>query len=210
MEKTYTLTVNTEKLNSIVKTKKEELESKLDEFILKYRKTTIDRQGNEVEATNPYLISTYFFKPINPINNVEPIYASEQLALVYNLYSYIVEQINLSGMTFQPTLSHFAKFSGLTLSKFNELKSSPDEAMRVLIERINYDIFDANVMLSQHGVVSNPATEYRMKIENEMIPKKAPSINVNVKTKEVDLDKINARIASIRQITSKQNKYEGK
>ena len=144
------------------------------------------------------------------MGNVEPVYNSEQLASVYDLYCEMIEKINMEVMTFQPTISHFAKFAGISLNNFNELKNSPDENMRVLMERINSDIFDANMTLTQHKKLTEKATTFRMKVENEMIEKKTPSVNVNLNAKSVDLDKINARIREIQNITKGRIKYEEK
>ena len=144
------------------------------------------------------------------MGNVEPIYNSEQLASVYDLYCEMIEKINMEVMLFQPTISHFAKFAGISLNNFNELRNSVDENMRVLMERINSDIFDANMTLAQHKKITEKPTTFRMKVENEMIEKKSPSVSVNVSAKSVDLDKINARIREIQNITRGRIKYEEK
>ena len=206
----YTLTINSANLEKVLKARREGFSKQIDEFNLKFSKNKVDKQGNVVNDTNPFLVSTYFFKPINPMGNVEPIYNSEQLASVYDLYCEMIEKINMEVMLFQPTISHFAKFAGISLNNFNELRNSVDENMRVLMERINSDIFDANMTLTQHKKLSEKPTTFRMKVENEMIEKKSPSVNVNVSAKSVDLDRINARIREIQNITRGRIKYEEK
>lgn len=209
-EKTCTLAINSENLDKILVKKEKELENQLDEFEQNYIKFKIDKVGNLVNDTNPLLVSTFFFKSINPLGNVDPIYTSEQLAKVYELYSKIVEQVNMRIMLFQPTLSHFCKFAGISLQAFNGLKNSYDETMRVLVERINADIFDSNMTLAQQKKVTERATTYRMKVENEMIEKKTPNVNVNVTAKALDLDRINERLYEIQSLTRKQVSYEEK
>ena len=208
--KKYTLSIDSKNLEKVLKGKKDGLEKLINDFSLTYLKYKTDKQGNMINDTNPLLVSTYFFKPINPMGNVEPVYTSEQLARVYELYCYIVEKINMEIMVFQPTISHFAKFAGISLPSFNALKSSYDESMRALMEKINSDIFDANMTLAQHKKITEKPTTFRMKVENEMIEKKAPSLSVNVSAKSVDLDRINARIREIQNITRGRIKYEEK
>lgn len=209
-EKKYTLTIDTKKLEKIVETKKKELPELIKEFTVKYAKFKMDKEGNNINDTNPYLVSTFFFKTINPMSNVEPVYNSDQLAMVYDLYSYLVEQVNMEIMIFSPTVSHFAKFAGISLNKYNELKNSFDENMRVLVEKINADIFDANMTLTQHKKLTEKATTFRMKTENEMMEKKTPNISVNVSAKTIDLDALNKRLGEIKSMTSRQINYEGK
>lgn len=209
-DKKYTLTIDTNKLEKIVKTKKDEMQDLIKEFTLKYAKFKMDREGNSINDTNPYLVSTFFFKSINPMGNVEPIYTSDQLSMVYDLYCYIVEQVNMEIMIFSPTVSHFAKFAGISLNKYNELKNSYDENMKILVEKINADIFDANMTLTQHKKLTEKATTFRMKTENEMLEKKSPNVNVNVSAKTIDLDALNKRITEIKSIAKRQINYEGK
>lgn len=207
--KKYTLTINTKNLEKVIEKRKNNLDKEIEEFLTKYYKTKLDKMGNVINDTNPLLVSTYFFKSINPIGNVEPVYTSEQLALVYELYSELIERVNMEIMTLQPTISHFAKFIGMSLNKFQELKYSYDDSMRSLVERINADIFDANMTLAQHNKLKENTTKYRMKVENEMIEKKTPNINVNVNAKNLDLDKMQERLYEIENLTKKQIYYEG-
>ena len=200
----FSLKVQDDNLNEILNKRKSEFKGLMVEFQKEGVKVKYDRYGNEINDTNPYLVSTYFFKPINPAPNVETIYTSEQLTQIYDFYSKVVEQINLKVMTFQPTLSHFAKFAGMSLSALSALKHSDNISMRNLVERIYNDTFDANVMLSQHKQLDSNTTTYRMKVENEAIEKKTPEFKVNVTTKPIDLDNIETRIATLRTIQVSQ------
>lgn len=153
-------------------------------------------------------VATYFFSSINPMQNVEPIYTSEQLSKVWDLYEKIVAKVNLEIGTFNPTLSHFAKFAGITLEKMQELKMSPEESMSTLINKIYNEIFDSNVLLAQNKKLVAKPTEYRMKFENEALERRNPNVNVNIKTTEVNLEQINARVQEIKKITSGKVDYE--
>lgn len=208
--KKYTLTIDTKNLTKILKKRNEEIDNLISDFTANHLKFKTDKIGNLINDTNPLLVSTYFFKPINPMTNVEPVYTSEQLASVYDLYCNLVERINMEIMIFQPSMSHFAKFAGISLGKLQELKTSYDETMRSLVDKINSDIFDANMTLAQHKKITERPTTFRMKVENEMIEKKSPNVSVNLSAKNIDLDKINERLFEIQSLTSKQVDYEGK
>ena len=69
-------------LPEIVEEKKKDVVDKLVEFQNHYVTFNYDKFGNEYRVINPYLISTYFFKSINPLSNTEPIYDSEKLAIL--------------------------------------------------------------------------------------------------------------------------------
>lgn len=208
--KKFTLAIDSKSLTKILTTRRNDLNESINDFVDTYVKFKTDKAGNLINDTNPLLVSTYFFKPINPMGNVEPIYTSEQLAQVYDLYCFLIEKINMEVMLFQPSISHFAKFAGISLQKFQDLKNSYDDSMRSLVERINSEIFDANMTLTQHKKLSERPTTFRMKVENEMIEKKSPNVNVNVSAKTIDLDAMNERLYEIQNLTTKQIDYEGK
>lgn len=211
MVKKKTLDVDENSLDYLVSKRKEELDGLFETFLYKFKKTKIDKLGNLEDATNPYLVSTYFFKTINPVSEVEPKYTSEQLSLVWQLYKDIVERINMEITLFQPTLSHFASFTGLTLESLQTLRNSRvDESMHNLVEKIFTEVFDANMTLTQHKKLTERSTTYRMKVENEAIEKKNPTVNINVGAKAIDLSAMNERIAQIQEMTRKQIEYEGK
>lgn len=208
--KKYTLSIETKSLTKIIEKRNKELDKEFSDFASQYVKYKTDKLGNLVNDTNPLLVSTYFFKPINPNANVEPVYTSEQLSLVYNLYCQIIEKINMEIMLFQPSISHFCKFAGISLTGFQDLKNSYDESVRTLANKINSEIFDANMTLAQHKKITEKPTTFRMKVENEMIEKKSPNVNVNVSAKTIDLDKLNERLFEIQSLTKQQIDYEGK
>lgn len=173
-------------LEQIVKAKKEQIVNKIIEY------------GNmqEGKETNQYLISTYFFKSINALGNCEPQYSSEKLAIVWNLYMYLVEQVNINIGMFQPTISHFCKFAGITTRTLKNLRNSSDFQMQTIVERIFDETFDSNVLMAQNKKLSNRSTELRVKVENEVQEKPQVKVNVNV-NQELDLEQISDRFNDI-------------
>lgn len=191
-----------EDLDKIVENKKKEIVGELIEFQDKYVETEIDRNGNEIKIINPYLVSTYFFKSINPLSTTSPKYSAEKLAIVWDLYMYLVEQVNMNISIFQPTLTHFAKFAGISLKTLNGYKESGDENMQTLCDKIWDECFNGNISLAQTGKLKEKTTLSRLKIENQIVEKEQPKVNVNVQAK-VDLDEINKRLKEIKSFNSK-------
>ena len=189
-------------LPTLVEKKKNELISKIDEFQNKYVQINVDKFGNETKIVNPYLISTYFFKSINPISSKNPQYSAEKLSIVWDLYMYLIEQVNMNIGIFQPSLSHFAKFAGISMSTLASYKNSGDEDMMILCDKIYDECFNGNISLAQTGQLREKSTITRMKIENQVVEKVNPNVNVNVETK-VDLDEINKRLEEIKKFNSK-------
>lgn len=210
MANNYIMNINSENLNSLVKKRENELTNLIEEYMSKYYKMKIDKMGNLTDDNNQYLVSTFFFKSINPIPNIEPIYNSEQLSVVWEFYMKIIEKINMEITVFPPTLSHFAKFAGISLEKLKSFKYDLDENMRILYEKIDNEVLNANLLLSQNKRLVSKPTEFRLKTENEAVEKKTPNVNISLNTKTVDLDKMTERLAEINILSKKQIKYEGK
>lgn len=206
----YSINIDDEKLDKLIDDTKSTLDDKIKEFNDKYQRFRLDREGNNVNITNPYLVSTYFFKSINPLEMAEPLYNTVQLNKVWKLYQLIVEKINMEVVLFQPTLSHFASFCGLPLEKLQNLRNDPNEGMRLLINRINDEVFNANMTLTQQKYLTERPTTYRMKVENEALEKKAPNVNINIGAKTIDLDAMKERLKSIKAVANGQIGYEGK
>lgn len=211
MAKKKTLKVETKSLDEIIQERIDNLDDLFDEFLEKYKKVKVDKFGNVEDATNPYLVSTYFFKTLNPCIDVEPTYTTAQIIKIWELYKEIIERINMELSLFQPTLSHFASFLGVSLDTLHMMRANKlDDSMRTIMEKIFTETFDANITLSQRKLVTERATTYRMKVENEAIEKKSPTLNINVGAKAIDLTAMNERLAQIQEITRKQIDYEGK
>lgn len=189
-------------LPTIVEAKKKEIVNKLTEFQENYVKTISDKYGNPIKIVNPYLVSTYFFKTINPISSKIPKYNAEKLSIVWDLYMYLVEQVNMEITPFQPTLSHFAKFAGISLATIANYKTCGDEDMMILCEKIYDECFNGNMSLAQTGNLSEKSTISRMKIENQVVEQPKPNVNVTVSTK-VDLNEINKRLEEIKKFNKK-------
>jgi hypothetical protein len=189
----------------IVERKKKEIIRKLEEFQEKYISINYDKNGNELKDVNPYLISMYFFKSINPLSNTEPEYSSEKLGVVWNLYMYLVEQVNMNINPFQPTLTHFAKFAGISLNTLKGYRDNGDPQMRILINKIYDETFDGNMTLAQNNKLNGRSTQFRMKSENEVQEKPQVKVNVNV-NENVDIDKINEKLAKYNSFSTKKRK----
>lgn len=194
-----------ELLPKIVEERKQEVVNQLVEFQNKYIQTKYDRYGNETKVVNPYLISTYFFKSINPLSNVEPAYSSEKLAIVWDIYMYLIEQVNMNISTFQPTLTHFAKFAGISLNTLKNYKNMGDPQMSILIDKIYDETMDSNLTLAQNKKLTEKSTQFRLKVENEVVEKVQPKVSVNVNTK-LDLDRINGRLNELISFNQKTKK----
>lgn len=198
-------TIDTKNLQLLVEERKEEIVNKLVEFQNNYIQIKFDANGNETKIVNPYLVSTYFFKSVNPLSNTEPLYSSEKLAIVWDIYMYLIEQVNLNITTFQPTLTHFAKFAGISLNTLKSYRNSGDREMQILIDKIYDETMDSNLTLAQNNRLKEKTTQFRLKVENEIVEKTTPNINYNVSAK-VDLNKINQRLNEIMDFNQKTNK----
>lgn len=209
LEKFY-VNATLDNLEDLILQKEEELVQKLEEYQKMMLIETKDDDGKVINVRhreyNPYLVSTFFFKSINPLSNIEPQYSSEKLSAVWNLYMYYIEQVNINIGVFQPTLSHFAKFAGISTYTLKTYKNSPDIQMQTIANKIYDETFDSNVLLAQTKVLSNRSTELRVKVENEVQEKPQVKVNVNV-NQEVDLNQISARLNEISNF-SKMKKVE--
>ena len=174
-------------LEQLVELKKQELVNKIIEF---------QNQENYVAKANPYLISTYFFKTINPLTSVEPDYSPEKLSIVWDLYMYLIEQVNMNIGVLQPTISHFCRFAGISVNTFKNYKTRGSLEMQILANKISDATFDSNILLAQNNVLKDRSTIMRVKVENEVQEKPQVRVNVNV-NEEVDLDQIASRLNEI-------------
>lgn len=190
-------------LPQIVEKKKSEIVEQLNTFQEQHVEVAYDKYGNEMKKVNPYLVSTYFFKSVNPLANTEPEYSSEKLSIVWSLYMYLVEQVNMNIAPFQPTLTHFCKFAGISLGTLRNYRNNGDMQMRILIDKIYDETYDSNMYLAQSGNLNGRSTQFRMKSENEVQEKPQVKVNVNV-SENIDLDKINSRLAQYNQFSKKK------
>ena len=186
-----------ENVEQLVEMKKKELVEKIQEYD---RLMTIEITNDVGEVistkrkqTNPYLISTYFFKTINPLTSLEPEYSAEKLAIVWDLYMYLIEQVNIEIGFMQPTISHFCKFAGISVNTFKNYKTRGTKEMQILANKISDETFNGNVLLAQNRQLSDRSTALRVKVENEVQEKPQVRVNVNV-NEDIDLDQIASRL----------------
>lgn len=196
-------------LDQIVELKKNELVKQINEFQETRTKEIYDEDGNwlrtEVRPTNnPYLVSTYFFKTINPLSSVEPQYSPEKLGIVWDLYMYLIEQVNMNICVLQPTISHFCRFAGISVNTFKNYKTRGTMEMQTLANKISDATFDSNILLAQNNVLKDRSTIMRVKVENEVQEKPQVRVNVNV-NEEVDLEQIASRLHEISNFKHTKN-----
>lgn len=183
-----------ENMNQLVEIKRKEIENKLIEF----QKIDPEKRGN------PYLVSMYFFKSINPLSSTEPDYSPEKLAIVWDLYMYLIEQVNMNIAVLQPSISHFCRFAGISVNTFKNYKNRGSNEMQILANKISDATFDSNILLAQNNVLKDRSTIMRVKVENEVQEKPQVKVNVNV-NEEVDFEQIASRLHEISSF--KKTKY---
>ena len=193
---------NTEQL---VEIKKKELVKNINDYQELMKKPVYNDEGELIDTVqkpyNPYLVSTYFFKTINPLTSIEPEYSAEKLSIVWNLYMYLVEQVNIQIGMFQPTISHFCKFAGISVYKLKSWRERGTYEMQTLINKIYDETFDSNVLMAQNRLLSDRSTALRVKVGNEVQEKPQVHVNVNV-GEDLDLDKIASRLNEISNFKS--------
>ena len=182
-------------LDEIVNLKKKELVKKINEFM---------SEDNRFAQHNPYLVSTYFFKTINPLTSIEPEYSPEKLAIVWDLYMYLIEQVNMNICVLQPTISHFCRFAGISINTFKNYKNTGTLEMQTLTNKISDATFDSNILLAQNSMLKDRSTIMRVKVENEVQEKPQVRVNVNV-NKEIDLGQIASRLDEITKFKKTKN-----
>lgn len=175
------ITSKIDNLEELIKERKEELVGSLIEYKEEMLRTVYDKKGEEhqVLKINPLVMQNYFFKSINPIANREPAYNAEKLAIVFQLYVEIVEEVNKKVGDFIPNVSSFCSFAGLTTSTFNSYKRSNDEDLRIVYEKISDYCFNSNVTLAQVGQLSEKSTIYRMNAEQNKKESAEPQIHIH-------------------------------
>lgn len=199
-----------ENMDKIVETRKNKLVDQLIEYKNKCKTTKYTKDGEpyEVVDVKSMIISSYFFKSLNPLANIEPEYTAEQLGIVYQLYMYLIEQVNIEIGDFSPNLTHFAKFAGITLSTLKSYRKSNDLGLRTVTEKIFDMCFDGSMTMAQEGKMKEKSTIFRAKSELDVVEKANPNINVNVDT-TLDLKDIQSRLSQYDDFNSKLNEMEG-
>ena len=209
LEKFY----NTNEIDTLfkdVETKKQELVEKMIQYAKDHEKECKwTKDGDPIDwkvEINPLVINNYFFKSIVPIGSQEPVYNAEKLSMVFDYYCDILAEVNDKIGNFPSSLTSFCKMAGITLNTLRNYRNSQDYSMRVIAEKIYDQIGDENITMSQMGVVRERSTLFKMKSQNEITEKVQPNVNINVKTVDVDLDRINERLSQYSNFTKKKGK----
>lgn len=203
---------NTNEVESMmveVEAKKEELVKQMIEYSSKHTVACKwDEDGNPIAfrtRINPLIITNYFFKPITPISSQEPVYNAERLGMVFDYYCDILAEVNDKIGDFPSSLTSFCKLAGITLSTLRSYRNSRDLNMRVIAEKIYDQIGDANITMSQMGMVKERSTIFKMKSENEMVEKQQPNVNINI-VEQPDLKKIEEKLNKYKMFATKKEK----
>lgn len=199
----FYLNANFDNLPELIQERRKENIDKLIEFQNNYVKINYDKYGNAHKEVNPYLISTYFFKSVNPLSIKEPKYNAEKLSIVWDLYMYLIEQVNMKIAPFSPSLSHFCKFAGISITTLNKYKTSGEEDMMNLCNKIYDETMAGNFELAQFKVVNEKSTLSRLKIENQIVEKTQPSVHINI-TEKPDMKAIEEKIAKYKIFADKK------
>lgn len=194
LEKFY-VNAQLDNLPELVEEHKSNIVKKIIEFKEK-RMTIVDSETGKItqEGVNmtPFVISNYFFRSINNLQNIEPQYSGEHLSILWNLYLYMVEQVNLNLCEFTPNISHFCKFIGITTAGLKKMLKSPDDGIRIAVEKIYDACYDEQMTMSELGKYNARATTFRMKSEMNIVEKEAPQVVVNVNA--TNYDDVNKRL----------------
>ena len=203
---------NTNEVESMmmeVEAKKEELVKQMIEYSSKHTVACKwDEDGNPIAfrtRINPLIITNYFFKPITPISSQEPVYNAERLGMVFDYYCDILAEVNDKIGDFPSSLTSFCKLAGITLSTLRSYRNSRDLNMRIIAEKIYDQIGDANITMSQMGMVKERSTIFKMKSENEMVEKQQPNVNINI-VEQPDLKKIEEKLNKYKMFATKKEK----
>ena len=192
---------------AIIDQKKEQICNEIIEYAEQNAKPCKwDKDGNVLQydtKIKPIVINNYFFKPIVPIGNVEPMYNAEKLSMVFDYYCYILAEVNDKIGDFPSSLTSFCKLAGITLSTLRTYKNSNDLSMRIVVEKIYDQIGDVNISMSQLGIVKERTTLFKMKSENELVEKQQPNVNINI-TEQVDMEQIADRISKYKVFAKKK------
>lgn len=168
--------------------------------------------GRKRFSIAPHTVSNYFFRSINNLHNIEPQYSGEHLSILWDLYSDMVDEVNINLTEFTPNLSHFCRFIGISSSGFKKMKNSSDDNIRIVAEKIYDYFYDGAVTMAQLKKHNSRAMVFRMKSELERMEKEVPQVTINNTT--VDLDEFNKRLQELqnfdRRVNQSKNVKEAK
>lgn len=208
LEKFYTNGKVEDILANLEERKKELIEDMIQYASEHKKECKWNRDGEPIDFKvdlNPFVIENVFFKSIVPIGCQEPEYNAEKLSLAYDFYCQLLVEVNNHIGQYPASLTSFCHFAGITLNTLRIYRNSPDLAMRTIAEKIYDQIGDANITMSQLGIVKERSTIFKMKSQNEIVEKEQPKVNVNI-VEVPDMEKIEERINKYRSFAEKKNR----
>lgn len=185
----------------VAKKKSSELIAK---YVEKHTKNTTDKWGNVTDTyvdVNPILISNTFFKSLVPLD-ANPTYSAQEISKLYQYYEFLLTNINDEIGDFPSSLTLFCKLIGVSLKQFQEMRTSQDENLANVVEKIYNDIEEFNISMAQIGKLKERTTLFKLKSQNEMEEKITPRVNINIK-KEISEDKIKGNIDAYSKFVKK-------
>lgn len=185
-----------ENLEEKINQSKDIIVNEMVEYAKKNKKEIFDKNGNivgEEVKFNPLVINNMFFKPITKSSCFVPKYNAEKLAVLFDYYNYLIENINENIGTFPSSIASFCKLAGISSATLKNYKNSDDPKMREVVQIIYDQIGDENITLGQLGKVRSPMTIFKMKSQNDIVEKQTPNVNINL-TEELDMNKIKSRL----------------
>ena len=208
LEKFYTEGKVDDILANLEEKKKELVEEMINYAREKKKAVQWDRYGDPIAYKidlNPFVIENTFFKSIVPIGCQEPEYNAEKLALAYDFYCELLVEVNNNIGQYPASLTSFCHFAGITLNTLRLYKNSTDLNMRVIAEKIYDQIGDANVTMSQLGIVKERSTIFKLKSQNEVVEKEQPKVNINI-VEAPDMQRIEEKINKYKSFVDKKAK----
>lgn len=158
---------------------KENFDKKMLEFaneLEQFRKKYFSESKKRIKGSSVLVISDYFFKPFGSYcMGTKPKYEYERLLVAFEYYREIVTKINVELYQFYPTLSHFCRFLGLSVSTWrNNYANNRDSRVSELVQVVEDWIFDTNMRLSEGHEIDNVTSIFRNKVELNKVEQQAP------------------------------------
>lgn len=173
-----------ENLEEILKEKKDALINKMMKYVEENTQPILDKEGNQIDtyvAYNVISVNNLFFKPITGSTCLSPKYNAEKLAIVFDFYNYLLQNINEKIGKFPSSISSFCKLAGISTSTLKAYSESQDLKMREVVQMIYDQVGDENLTMGQLGMVRESMTKYKLSTQNNMKEKeKGNSTNINV------------------------------
>ena len=185
-----------ENLEEILNQNKDKVINEMIEHAEQNKQDVFDKDGNIVGQEvkfSPLVVNNMFFKPITKSSCFMPKYNAEKLAILFDYYNYLIENINQNIGTFPSSIATFCKLAGISSTTLRNYKNSDDIKMREIVQIIYDQIGDENITLGQLGKVKTPMTIFKMKAQNDMAEKQTPNVNINL-TEQIDRNEIKSRL----------------